>query len=155
MIQKTNAMRMLDSWGIEYKIYDYSNSWKISWIEVANYLNINPQKLFKTLVTEWNSKKNYVFLVPVSKELDLKKAAKSVWEKSINMIKQSDLLSLTGYIHWWCSPIWMKKQFPTIIDSSAQNFDTIIFNAGKIWYQVELDIKELEDKISIIFEDIV
>lgn len=145
--EKTNVMRILDQKKIKYKSYCYINTDAISGIEVANVLNQNPSQVFKTLVTVGNSKINYVFLVPVNKELNLKQASLSVNEKSISMIKSKDLLDLTGYIHGGCSPIGMKKQFKTVIDISATNFDTIIFSAGKIGYQVELTLSELKKVI--------
>ena len=137
-MEKTNVMRILDQNKIEYKSYNYVKSGVISGIDVAKYLNIDENKTFKTLVTVSNSKKYYVFLVPVNKELDLKKAAKITNEKSIEMVKSKDLLNLTGYIHGGCSPIGMKKQFPIIINDSALSFDTIIFSAGRIGYQLEV-----------------
>lgn len=139
---KTNAMRILDKQGINYKIYDYSNTDAISGIEVATVLNEDVNKVFKTLVTT-SKNTNYVFLVPVSKELDLKKAALSVNEKNIEMVKSKDLLQLTGYIHGGCSPIGMKKAFKTVIDKSAENYDTIIMSAGKIGYQIEISLSDL------------
>lgn len=139
---KTNAMRILDKQGINYKIYDYSNTDAISGIEVATVLNEDVNKVFKTLVTT-SKNTNYVFLVPVSKELDLKKAALSVNEKNIEMVKSKDLLQLTGYIHGGCSPIGMKKAFRTVIDKSAENYDTIIMSAGKIGYQIEISLSDL------------
>lgn len=145
--EKTNVMRILDQKKIKYKSYCYINTDAISGIEVANVLNQNPSQVFKTLVTVGNSKINYVFLVPVNKELNLKQASLSVNEKSISMIKSSYLLELTGYIHGGCSPIGMKKQFKTVIDISVTNFDTIIFSAGKIGYQVELALSELKKVI--------
>ena len=133
---KTNVMRILEQHKIPYKSYCYVDSGVISGVDVAEVLGQNPEQVFKTLVTVGNSGNNYVFLVPVHKELDLKKAAKSVGEKSISMLKSKELLPLTGYIHGGCSPIGMKKQFKTVIDSSAQNFTTIIFSGGKIGYQL-------------------
>jgi Cys-tRNA(Pro)/Cys-tRNA(Cys) deacylase len=118
-------------------------------------LHEDPQYVFKTLVTEAASKKNYVFLVPVLEELDLKKAAKSVGEKSIAMIKQKELLPLTGYIHGGCSPIGMKKEFPTVIHSSAANLDRIMFSAGKIGYQIETTLDELRKVIRFELCDII
>ena len=100
--------------------------------------------MFKTLVTVGKSKEHYVFVIPVEKELNLKKAAKSVGEKSIEMIKQKELLPLTGYVHGGCSPIGMKKQFTTTIDKSAGEHEKIIFSAGKIGYQVEVALDDLE-----------
>lgn len=140
---KTNVMRILDRFKIEYKHYTYADTDAISGIEVATVLGQNPKQVFKTLVTVAKSKKYYVFMLPVAHELDLKKAAHAVGEKSVEMLKSKELLPLTGYIHGGCSPIGMKKPFPTVIDSTAQNFDTIIFSAGKIGYQVELNPNEL------------
>ena len=131
--EKTNAMRVLDQKGIFYKIHSYVNTNAISGIDVANVLQENPNVVFKTLVTESKTGNYYVFLVPVNKELDLKKAAKTVGEKSISMLKQSKLLPLTGYIHGGCSPIGMKKLFKTVIDISANDNDKIIFSGGKIF----------------------
>lgn len=153
-IEKTNVMRILDQKKVNYNSYSYIETDAISGIEVATVLNQNPNQVFKTLVTVSSNKINYVFVVPVSKELNLKKAAKSVGEKSIEMIKSKDLLPLTGYIHGGCSPIGMKKQFKTVIDSSATNFNTIIFSAGKIGYQVEVSLEELSKIIRYTLEDI-
>ena len=101
-----------------------------------------------------SSKNNYVFLVPVNKELNLKKAAKAVSEKSIEMIKSKDLLPLTGYIHGGCSPIGMKKQFKTVIDASAASFETILFSGGKIGYQVKTSLDELKKLLHFELSDI-
>lgn len=147
---KTNVMRMLDKAKVNYKHYTYAETDAVSGIEVATVLKQNPLQVFKTLVTVAKSGQHYVFLIPVEKELDLKKAAHAVNEKSVEMLKSKDLLPLTGYIHGGCSPIGMKKFFKTTIDSSAQNFDTIIFSAGKIGYQVEMSLDELRKVI--IFE---
>lgn len=154
MTDKTNVMRILDQEGIVYKAYSYENTNAISGKEVAEVLNLDEGKMFKTLVTLARSGENYVFLVPVSGELDLKKAAKAVGEKSIQMIKVKELLPLTGYIHGGCSPIGMKKNLPVIIDSSALNYPTIIFNGGKIGYQVELDLKSLKRIINFKISDL-
>ena len=140
---KTNVMRMLDKHKINYKHYTYAETNAVSGVEVANVLGQNPEQVFKTLVTVSKSKKYYVFMVPVEKELDLKKAAHAVGEKSVEMIKSKELLPVTGYIHGGCAPIGMKKFFDTTIDISAKNFDTIIFSAGKIGYQVEMSLDEL------------
>ncbi|MBU5675557.1 Cys-tRNA(Pro) deacylase [Alkaliphilus sp. MSJ-5] len=148
MIYKTNVMRIFDKAKVEYKSHSYANTKAISGIDVANVLNQNPNQMFKTLVTVGKTNKYYVFLVPVADELDLKKAADSVNEKSIEMLKSKDLFSITGYIHGGCSPIGMKKSFYTTIDESARNFETIIFSAGKIGYQVEISLEELKKVIS-------
>lgn len=144
---KTNVMRMLDKAKVPYKHYTYADTEAISGIEVATVLNQNPLQVFKTLVTVGKSGQHYVFLIPVEKELDLKKAAHAVGEKSVEMLKSKELLPLTGYIHGGCSPIGMKKFFPTTIDESAKNFETIIFSAGKIGYQVEVSLDELKKVI--------
>lgn len=154
MEHKTNVMRELDKLKINYKHYSYVNTDAISGLEVASVLNQNPEMVFKTLVTVGKSKKYYVFMIPVAKELDLKKAAKAVGEKSIEMLKSKELLPLTGYIHGGCSPIGMKKFFTTTIDSSAENFDTIIFSAGKIGYQVEMSLNDLKKIIEYNIADI-
>lgn len=152
---KTNVMRILEQKKIPYKSYFYGDTQAISGEEVAKILNQNENQVFKTLVTVGASKSNYVFVVPVCKELDLKKAAKAVGEKNIAMIKSKELLGLTGYIHGGCSPIGMKKQFKTVIDISAQNFDTIIFSAGKIGYQVEVSPNDLLKAVKYVLSDIV
>lgn len=154
-MEKTNVMRILDQKKIHYTSHCYVDTGVISGIDVATVLNQNPSQVFKTLVTLGNSNTNYVFLVPVLKELDLKKAAKSVGEKSIGMLKSKDLLPLTGYVHGGCSPIGMKKQFKTVIDVSASNYDAIIFSAGKIGYQVETTLKELKQVLRFELEDVI
>lgn len=151
---KTNVMRILDNFKVNYKHYSYTDTDAISGIEVATVLNQNPEQVFKTLVTVSKTKKYYVFVIPVAKELDLKKAAKSVNEKSIEMLKLKDLLPTTGYIHGGCSPIGMKKFFPTVIDETAKNFNTIIFSGGKIGYQVELSLNDLSKVIKYSTADI-
>ena len=143
MEEKTNVMRILDKNKITYNKYFYGDSDAISGVEVAEYLNEDKNKVFKTLVTIGTSKNYYVFVIPVAEELNLKKAAKVVGEKKIEMIKSKELLPVTGYIHGGCSPIGMKKQFKTVINEKAKNYDTIIFSAGKIGYQVEMSLQDL------------
>ena len=155
MDYKTNVMRLLDKKKLNYKHYSYVDTDAISGIDVALVLGQSPDQVFKTLVTTAKSGQYYVFVVPVNKELDLKKASSSVKEKSISMLKSKDLLSLTGYIHGGCSPIGMKKSFQTVIDKSAIDFETIIFSAGKIGYQVELGLDELKKLIRFELHDIV
>ena len=144
-IIKTNAMRILDQKKINYEVHTYCDTEAISGMEVASVLNQDPNKVFKTLVTVAASKLNYVFVVPVNCELDLKKAAKAVNEKNIAMVKSKELLPLTGYIHGGCSPIGMKKQFKTVFHSTANNFDTIIFSGGKIGYQIEMNLNDINN----------
>lgn len=153
--EKTNVMRTLDQKKINYTSHDYTATEAISGVEVATALGQDPRRVFKTLVTVSASKANYVFMIPVEQELDLKKAAKAVNEKSISMIKSKDLLPLTGYIHGGCSPIGMKKQFRTVVHRTAEDFDTIIFSAGKIGYQVELSLNELKKILRFELEDII
>ena len=152
--EKTNAIRLLEQKKIKFVVHNYLSSGAISGIDVANSLNEDPNIVFKTLVTQGKSHQYYVFLVPVNKELDLKKAASCVNEKSIEMIKSKDLLPLTGYIHGGCSPIGMKKFFKTIIDISASNYDKIIFSGGKIGYQIETTLLELSKVIKYDLKDI-
>lgn len=142
--EKTNVMRLLEQKKIDYKSYDYTDTGVISGADVAKALGQNPDQVYKTLVTQGATKNYYVFLVPVLKELNLKAGAKAVGEKSIAMIKSKELLPLTGYIHGGCSPIGMKKQFRTVIDSSVSQFETIFFSAGKIGYQVEVKVADIE-----------
>lgn len=151
---KTNVMRILDQKKIEYKSHSYADTDALSGVEVAEALGENPDRVFKTLVTQGASKNYFVFMVPVKEELDLKKAAKSVNEKNIAMIKAKELLPLTGYVHGGCSPIGMKKQFKTTIHHTAKDFDTIYFSAGKIGYQVQTSLAELGKVIPFELDDI-
>ena len=151
---KTNVMRVLDARHIPYESYSYVGTGALNGGEVAAALNQNPAQVFKTLVTVARSGNHYVFMVPVCAELDLKRAATAVGEKSIDMLKSRDLLGLTGYIHGGCSPIGMKKQFKTVADSSALNFDTIIFSAGRIGYQVRVAPSDLSKVIPLTFADL-
>ena len=154
MDEKTNVMRILDQKKIKHQTHSYVGTGAISGTEVAEALGQDPKCVFKTLVTIGKSKSNYVFVIPVEKELDLKKAAKTVGEKSIEMIKSRELLPLTGYIHGGCSPIGMKKLFKTVIDISAEECETIIFSAGKIGYQVEMSLNDLSKVIRFTTSDI-
>lgn len=153
-MEKTNVMRILEQKKIPHNCYTYESDGAISGTEVASLLGQNPDHVFKTLVTVSASKKNYVFVVPVNKELNLKKAAKAVGEKKIEMLKSKELLPLTGYVHGGCSPIGMKKFFTTTIHETAKDFDTIIFSAGKIGYQVELSLDNLSKVIRLQLGDI-
>mgnify|MGYP000587612895 FL=1 len=152
--EKTNVMRILDQKKVKYNSYNYLKTGAISGMEVVKALNENPNLTFKTLVTVGKTNNHYVFLVPVNKELDIKKAAKAVNEKNIEMVKSKELLSLTGYIHGGCSPVGMKKSFKTVIDSSAKNYDKLIFSGGKIGYQVETTLDELKKVINFDLKDI-
>ena len=148
-------MRLLEQKKIPYRSHDYSSTGALSGTEVAAALSENPEKVFKTLVTVGKSKAYHVFVIPVGCELDLKKAAKAAGEKSIEMIKQKELLPLTGYIHGGCSPIGMKKQFETVVHETAAQFDTIFFSAGKIGWQVELSPSDLGKMIRFTYADVV
>ena len=152
--EKTNVMRILDQKKVKYNSYNYLKTGAISGMEVAKALDENPNLTFKTLVTVGKTNNHYAFLVPVNKELDLKKAAKAVNEKNIEMVKSKELLALTGYIHGGCSPIGMKKSFKTVIDSSAKDYDRLIFSGGKIGYQVETTLDELKKVINFDLKDI-
>lgn len=153
--EKTNVMRTLDRFKIDYKSHCYVDSGVISGIDVAHVMNQNPGKVFKTLVTVGKSGKNFVFVIPSPAELDLKKAAAFVGEKSIEMLKSKDLLPLTGYIHGGCSPIGMKKFFRTVIHKTAPDFDTIFFSAGKIGYQIEMKASDLAKVIKFDYSDLI
>lgn len=154
-MEKTNVMRILEQKKIAYQAYTYADTDAISGVEVAQVLGQNPNQVFKTLVTVGASKRNYVFVIPVCEELHLKKAAKAVGEKSIEMIKSKELLPLTGYIHGGCSPIGMKKLFKTVLHVSAESYETIIFSAGKIGYQVEVEPADLKKVVPYILADVV
>lgn len=147
-------MRILDKHKIAYQSYSYAGTNAVSGVEVAEALKQNPAQVFKTLVTIAKSKKYYVFMIPVAEELNLKKAAAAVGEKDIEMLKSKDLLPLTGYVHGGCSPIGMKKQFATVIDKSAEAFPAIIFSAGKIGYQVETALADLQKIIPFSIAEI-
>ncbi len=155
MEDKTNVMRILDKKKIKYTPHNYTNTDAVGGVEVARALNEDPARVFKTLVTAGKSKNNYVFVIPVDCELDLKKAAKAVGEKSIEMLKSKELLPLTGYIHGGCSPIGMKKQFKTVFQKEAADFDTIYFSGGKIGYQVELSLQDVNKVIRFETADVI
>ena len=144
MAEKTNVMRILDKHKISYVSHSYAQTDAISGVEVASVLGENPAQVFKTLVTVGKSGGHYVFMIPVAEELDLKKAAACVGEKAVEMVKSKELLPLTGYIHGGCSPIGMKKNFPTFIHQTASDFETILFSAGKIGWQVEMPPESLQ-----------
>lgn len=151
---KTNVMRLLEQKKVVYQHYTYESEGAISGVAVAELLQQNPAQVFKTLVTTGRSGAHYVFVIPVGAGLDLKLAAKAVGEKSIEMLKQKDLLPLTGYVHGGCSPIGMKKTFRTTIDSTAQNFDSIIFSGGRIGLQVQVALADLAKLVRFQLADI-
>ena len=151
---KTNVMRILDTKKIEYSAYEYSDT-LTEGVLIAETLGEDERIVFKTLVTESDKKEHFVFVIPVAETLDLKAAAKVVGAKSIAMIKQKELLPLTGYIHGGCSPIGMKKFFKTTFHITANDFEGIVFSAGKIGCHVQLDIKDLSKVIRFGFADLV
>ena len=149
---KTNDMRMLEKAKITYQFHEYDHEdGAIDGVSVAEKLQQNPDQVFKTLVTQGASRQFYVFVIPVAKELDLKKAAKTVKEKNIAMLPVADLLKTTGYIRGGCSPIGMKKQFVTVVDESAQKQDTIMVSAGRIGAQVQLSPMDLAAVTGAVF----
>ena len=154
MVEKTNAMRKLDSLKIPYRAHTYSAD-ITNGLEVATALGENPKQVFKTLVTVAKSGNHYVYMLPVGEELDLKKAAAAVGEKAVDMLKSKDLLGLTGYIHGGCSPIGMKKFFRTTIHQSSVNFATIVFSGGRRGLQIELSLADLAKVIKYDLADIV
>ena len=137
--EKTNVMRILDQKKVAYTPHHYAHpDGAVDGVSVAALIDRDPAAVCKTLVTQGASKKYYVFVIPVGRELELKAAARAVGEKSIAMLPQAQLLPLTGYVHGGCSPIGMKKQFSTVLDQSVENLDTIVVSAGRIGAQVEL-----------------
>ncbi len=155
MAEKTNAMRKLSSMKIDFKEHYCVDSGAISGVEIASALGEDPAHVFKTLVTVGKSGAHYVFMIPAAEELDTKKAAAFVGEKSIEMIKSKELLPLTGYIHGGCSPIGMKKFFRTTIHETAKDFDTIFFSGGRIGFQIELPPQKLEQVIKLEYADLI
>ena len=153
--EKTNVMRLLEQKGIPYTPHDYRASGAVGGTEVAAALDEDPARVFKTLVTVGASGGHYVFVIPVAEELDLKKAAKAVGEKSIAMLPQKELLPLTGYIHGGCSPIGMKKPFPTVLHQSAAERESIYVSAGKVGFQVEVAPADLQKMLPMRLADVI
>ena len=152
--EKTNVMRVLDSLKLSYEHREYKKDPKLTGADVAHSLGENADAVFKTLVTVSKSKKYYVFMIPVERELDLKRAARAVGEKSIDMIAQKELLPLTGYVHGGCSPIGMKKQFHTTALESALVFEEIMFSAGRVGSLIKMRVDDLKKAIPIEFADL-
>lgn len=150
--EKTNVMRILDQKKVSYTPHHYAHpKGAVDGASVAALLGKDPASVCKTLVTQGASKKYYVFVIPVLSELDLKAAARAVGEKSIEMIRQAQLLPLTGYVHGGCSPVGMKKAFPTVLNESVKELDTITVSAGKIGAQVELAPEALRQLVDGVF----
>lgn len=154
---KTNVMRILDQKKIRYTPHQYpvSDDTPIDGVSVASYIKKDASAVYKTLVCVGASKKYYVFVIPVAAQLDLKKCAKAAGEKKAEMIKQKELLPLTGYVHGGCSPIGMKKPFKTFFHADVMNLETVTLSAGKIGYQIELEPKALIDLIGAATADII
>ena len=148
-------MRILDGKKIPYVSHTYEPDATMSGEQIADLLGEDPERVFKTLVTQGKSRQYYVFVVPVQAELDLKKAANEAQEKSVSMINQKELLPLTGYVHGGCSPIGMKKQFPTFIHKTAGAFDRMFVSAGKVGFQVELAPKDLMSVVVCKLADVI
>ncbi len=153
--EKTNVMRILDGKKIPYEIHSYEPDATMTGEEIAEVLGEDPEKVFKTLVTQGKSGSYYVFVVPVKEELDLKKVAKLSGEKAISMIKQKELLPLTGYVHGGCSPIGMKKQFRTFIHETAKALDKVFVSAGKVGFQIEVAPSDLMNVVGCTAANIV
>ena len=155
--EKTNVMRLLDAAKVPYEElrYPYAEGEPApSGVEVAGMLGLDEAHVYKTLVTAGKKGGHYVFVIPVAEELDLKKAAAAVGEKAIEMLKSRDLLGLTGYVHGGCSPIGMKKAFPTAVHESARGQDYMLFSAGKIGCQVRMAPADLEKMIRLQYADL-
>ena len=152
---KTNAMRILDKSKTPYKVNYYECDEFIDGVHIADKLSQSYDMSFKTLVAVGKSKENYVFCLPVDKELDLKKAAKSVGEKSVELLHVKDIKNVTGYIRGGCTPIGMKKQFKTVIHSSALDFPEIIISGGALGVQLFISPQELSKTVNAKFENII
>ncbi|WP_053361148.1 Cys-tRNA(Pro) deacylase [Bacillus sp. FJAT-27251] len=153
---KTNAMRLLDSKKISYSVHSYDNKdGKIDGVSVAAKIGKDPGQVYKTLVAQGKSKELYVFIIGVEAELDLKKAAEAAGEKKVDMLPVKDIQKYTGYIRGGCSPLGMKKLYPTFVDQQAEALETIVVSAGKIGMQVELAPADLEKAVEARFADLV
>ena len=153
VMEKTNVMRLLDAAKIEYQTHEY-NEEITDGKEVARLIGEDENSVFKTLVTEAAGRKYYVFVIPVSGTLDLKKAAVAAGEKALSMLKQKDLFALTGYVHGGCSPVGMKKLFPTFIDEGALSLELFYVSAGKVGHQLHLSPVDLAEVINAQFKDL-
>ena len=153
---KTNAMRMLDAQKVVYELITYeSQDGKVDGVSVAEKIGKNPEAVYKTLVAQGGSKQIFVFIVPVTEELDLKKAAKAAGEKKVEMIPVKDIQKLTGYIRGGCSPVGMKKLYPSFIDAKSEELDLIIVSGGKIGMQMELKVDDLQKAIGAKLADLI
>ncbi len=151
---KTNAIREVEAAGIPFSYRTFETEGAPSGVEVAQMLGEEPERVFKTLVTEGKTGEHYVFMIPVAEELDLKKAAQAVGEKAITMLRARDLLPLTGYVHGGCSPVGMKRAFRTVIDETAQLFDAVLYSGGRIGCQLETSPDALAQLIGAEYADL-
>ena len=154
-ITKTNALRILDAQNISYEVRTYPDDGPINGTAVAAYLGEDPAQVYKTLVTTGASKQHYVFCIPVEAHLDLKKAAKAVNEKNIEMLPQKELLPLTGYVHGGCSPVGMKKPFPTVIQEDCILYEDLYVSAGKIGMQMHIQTNDLIRAVGMSIRDVI
>ncbi len=152
-MEKTNAMRILDRAQIPYGVHEYEGG-ALSGTEVARVLGEDPDRTYKTLVTVGSPRKYYVFVIPVAAELDLKKAAKAAGERSVAMLPQRELFPLTGYVHGGCSPLGMKKAFPTFFQCGAEE-QTVLFSGGKIGCQIEVAFSDLLRALKVTVADVI
>ncbi len=152
---KTNAIRILEQKKAAFQVHSYETETAHSGVEVAEILGKEPAAVFKTLVAAGKSGACYVFVIPADRELDLKKAAALAGEKSVAMLKSKDLLGLTGYVHGGCSPVGMKKQFPTFLDASAEERPAVVVSGGRIGTHVELSLQELRKALPFQTADLV
>ena len=152
--EKTNVMRTLEQKKIAYTPHEYPADGPVDGVSVAAYLNQDPEQVFKTLVTKGAGGGYYVFDIPVAENLDLKKAAKAVGEKSIAMLPQKELLPLTGYVHGGCSPVGMKKQFPTFADATIADGETVCFSGGRVGLQIETTLAVLQSVVPVTLADL-
>lgn len=152
--KKTNAIRELDAAKLPYQARFFEGTEALSGVEVARKLGLDQDRVFKTLVTRGKSGTYRVFMIPVACELDLKKAASAAGEKAVAMIKSKELLPLTGYVHGGCSPIGMKKPFPTYIDETAELYESIYFSGGRIGCQLEMVLEDLRAIVPVETADL-
>ena len=151
-------MRVLDQKKVSYDYYTYPhNNEAVDGLEVSKLIGVEKEMVYKTLVTRSSINKNnyFVFVIPVASQLDLKKAAKSVKEKAVEMVHVKDLLQITGYVRGGCSPIGMKKFFPTTFNNTMNNITEIVFSAGKIGFQVKIQVKDISKIIKYNIDDII
>ena len=153
--RKTNALRELDAAKLPYRARFFEADGTQTGVQIARMLGLDEERVFKTLVTQGKSGQHHVFMIPVACELDLKKAAAASGEKAIAMVKARELLPLTGYIHGGCSPIGMKKPFPTYIEETALLFDEIAFSGGRIGCQIEMSLADLQKIVPVKPADLI